>query len=206
VAQDAKFASLFEPPPRTIYFPVMGDAADGNLVFLMNGPTKAGVIAAYRDALREIAPTIPLVLFATLREQMDASLGSQRAITLLSTFFAGVALLLSAIGLYGMLSSSVTQRTGEIGIRAALGASRGVILRMVFTDALRLVAIGVGLGTVALFFAAGTIRHMLYGVSAFDVTTVAATAALLTLVVLTAAFWPARRAASVDPVRAMRAD
>jgi len=154
VAQDAKFASLFEPPPRTIYFPVTADAVDGNLVFLMNGPTKAGVIAAYSDALREIAPTIPLVLFATLREQMDASLGSQRAITLLSTFFAGVALSLSAIGLYGMLSSSVTQRTGEIGIRAALGASRGVILRMVFADALRLVAIGVGLGTVALFFAA----------------------------------------------------
>jgi predicted permease len=205
VAQDAKFASLHEPPPRTIYFPVTADVA-GNLVFLMNGPTKAGVIAAYRDALREIAPTIPLVLFATLREQMDASLGSQRAITLLSTFFAGVALLLSAIGLYGMLSSSVTQRTAEIGIRAALGASRGVILRMVFADALRLVAIGVGLGTVALFFAAGPIRHMLYGVSAFDLTTVAATAGLMALVVLTATFWPARRAASVDPMRAMRAD
>jgi predicted permease len=206
VAQDAKFASLHEPPPRTIYFPVTADEGDGNLVFLMNGPTKAGVIAAYRDALREIAPTIPLVLFATLREQMDASLGSQRAITLLSTFFAGVALLLSAIGLYGMLSSSVTQRTAEIGIRAALGASRGVILRMVFADALRLVAIGVGLGTVALFFAAGPIRHMLYGVSAFDLTTVAATAGLMALVVLTATFWPARRAASVDPMRAMRAD
>src|SRR5258708_4754498 len=112
VAQDAKFASLFEPPPRTIYFPVTADAVDGNLVFLMNGPTKAGVIAAYSDALREIAPTIPLVLFAPLREQMDASLGSQRAITLLSTFFAGVAPSLSAIGLYAMLPSSVTQPTG----------------------------------------------------------------------------------------------
>jgi len=206
VAQDAKFASLREPPPRTIYFPVTADVVDENLVFLMNGPTKAGVISAYRDALRVLAPTIPLVLFATLREQMDASLGSQRAVTLLSAFFAGVALLLSAIGLYGMLSSSVAQRTGEIGIRVALGASRSVILRMVFTDALRLLAIGVGLGTVALFFAAGPIRRMLYGVSAFDVPTVATTAALLALVVLTASFWPARRAASVDPMRAIRAD
>jgi predicted permease len=206
VAQDAKFANLQEPPPRTVYFPVTADAVDGNLVFLMNGPTKAGVIAGYRDALREIAPTIPLVLFATLREQMDAALGSQRAFTLLSTFFACVALLLSAIGLYGMLSSSVTQRTGEIGIRAALGASRGDILRMVLADALGPVAIGVGLGTVALFLAAGPIRHLLYGVSAFDLTTVAVTAALLTLVVLAASFWPARRAASVDPIQAMRAD
>jgi putative ABC transport system permease protein len=206
VAEDAKFASLNEPPPRTIYFPVTGDVADGNLVFLLNGPTKAGVIAAYSDALREIAPAIPLVLFATLREQMDAALGSQRAFTFLSTFFAGVALLLSAIGLYGMLSSSVTQRTGEIGIRAALGASRGVILRMVFGDALRLVAVGVGLGTLGLLFASGPIRHMLYGVSVFDVSTLAATAGLLALVVLIATFWPARRAASVDPMRAMRAE
>jgi predicted permease len=206
VASDAKFASLREPPPRTIYFPVTADLADGNLVFLMNGPTKEGVIAAYREALREVAPTIPLVLFATLREQMDAALGSERAVTFLSNFFAAVALLLSAIGLYGMLSSSVTQRTGEIGIRAALGASRRVILRMVFTDALRLAAAGVVLGAVALIFAAGAIRHMFYGVSTFDPLTVAATIAVLALVVFAASFWPARRAASIDPMRAMRAD
>jgi ABC-type antimicrobial peptide transport system permease subunit len=185
---------------------VTADLADGNLVFLMNGPTKAGVIAAYREALREIAPTIPLVLFATLREQMDAALGSERAITFLSNFFAAVALLLSAIGLYGMLSSSVTQRTGEIGIRAALGASRGAILRMVFADALRLAAVGVALGTVALIFAAGAIRHMFYGVSTFDPLTVGATIVVLALVVFIASIWPARRAASIDPMRAMRAD
>jgi ABC-type antimicrobial peptide transport system permease subunit len=105
-----------------------------------------------------------------------------------------------------MLSSSVTQRTGEIGIRAALGASRGVILRMIFADALRLVAVGVGLGAIGLLFASGPIRHMLYGVSVFDVSTLAATAGLLALVVLIATFWPARRAATVDPMRAMRAD
>jgi predicted lysophospholipase L1 biosynthesis ABC-type transport system permease subunit len=206
VSEDAKFASLREPPPRTVYFPLTPDVVDGNLVFLLNGPTKAGVIAGYRAALREIAPTIPLVLFATLREQMDAALGSERAITFLGTFFAGVALLLSAIGLYGMLSSSVTQRTFEIGIRATLGASRGVLLRMVFLDALRMVAIGVAAGVVALVFAAGAIRHMFYGVSAFDPITVGATAVLLTLLVLAASFWPARRAASVDPMRAIRAD
>jgi ABC-type antimicrobial peptide transport system permease subunit len=105
-----------------------------------------------------------------------------------------------------MLSSSVTQRTAEIGIRAALGASRRVILRMVFTDALRLAAIGVALGAVALIFAAGAIRHMFYGVSTFDPLTVGATIAVLAVVVIAASFWPARRAASIDPMRAMRAD
>jgi predicted permease len=206
VAQDAKFASLHERPPRTIYFPVTPDVVDSNLVFLLSGPTKAGVTAAYTDALREIAPTIPLVLFATLREQMDASLGSQRAFTFLSTFFAAVALLLSAIGLYGMLSSSVTQRAPEIGIRAALGASRAVILRMVLADALRLIGVGVAIGTVVLFFTAGPIRHMLYGVSPFDLATLGTTAALIALVVIAASFWPARRAASVDPMEAMRGE
>jgi predicted permease len=206
VAEDAKFASLRDPPPKTVYFPVSADLADGNLVFLMNAATKAAAMAAYRDALQVLAPTIPLVLFATLREQMDASLGSQRAITLLSTFFGGVALFLSAIGLYGMLSSSVTQRTGEIGIRVALGASRAIILRMIFADALRLAAIGVLVGTLGLFFAVRSIAPMLYGVSSFDPMTLAVTGVLLTLVVLIASFRPARRAASVDPMRAMRAD
>jgi hypothetical protein len=206
VAQDAKFASRREPPPRTVYFPVTPERADSNLVFLMNGPTKAGVIATYRAALQEIAPTIPLNLFATLREQMDAALGSERAFTFLATFFAGVALLLSAIGLYGTLSSSVTQRAAEIGVRAALGATRGRILRMVFADALRLVAIGIALGAVGVIFAAGAIRHMFYGVSTFDPLTFALTAALLAVVVLTATLWPARRAAAVEPMRVMRTD
>jgi putative ABC transport system permease protein len=206
VAEDAKFASLREPPPRTIYFPVTPDIVDGNLVFLLNGPTKAGVITAYRAALREIAPTVPLTLFPTLREQMDAALGSERAITFLGTFFAGVALLLSAIGLFGVLSSSVTQRRGEIGVRAALGASRATILRMVFMDALRLVAIGIALGAVGVLFAAGAIRHMFYGVSTFDPITLAGTALMLIVVAVAASAWPARRAASVDPMRAMRAD
>jgi predicted permease len=206
VAEDAKFASLREPPPRTVYFPVTPDVVDGNLVFLLNGPTKPGVITAYRAALRDVAPTVPLAVFVTLREQMDAALGSERAITFLGTFFAGVALLLSAIGLYGVLSSSVTQRTGEIGVRAALGASRGTILRMVFKDALRLLAIGIVLGGVGVIFAAGFIRHMFYGVSTFDPVTLALTMLTLIVVALAASVWPARRAASVDPMRAMRAD
>ncbi|MGH9160181.1 MAG: ADOP family duplicated permease [Vicinamibacteraceae bacterium] len=206
IAEDAKFASVREPPPRTIYFPLTEDLDDGDLVFLLNASTKADAVAAYTHALQEIAPTVPLNLFVTLREQMDAQLGSQRAITLLSTFFGGVALLLSAIGLYGMLSSSVTQRTGEIGIRTALGASRSAILRTIFSDVLRLVGIGLLVGAVALLFAVRAIEHMLYETSPFDLTTLAATGLLLTLVVVAASFWPARRAATVDPMRAIRVD
>ena len=172
----------------------------------MNSQTKAQAVAGYREALREIAPSVPLVLFATLREQMDAALGSQIAITLLSNFFGGLALLLSAIGLYGVLSSSVAQRTGEIGVRVALGASRMGVLRMVLTDAFRLVAAGTVLGGLGLYFAVQYVESMLYGVSAFDPVTLIATGCVLTVVALIAGLIPALRAASIDPIRALRAE
>ena len=208
IAEDAKFASLRDAPPRTLYLPVANDVIDraGNLVFLIRARTKPDAIAAYRAALLESAPTVPLVLFATLREQMDAALGSQRAITLLSEWFGLLALFLSAIGIYGMLASSVAQRTSEIGVRVALGAQRGTVLWMILKDALRLVGVGIVAGAVELIGAVGYVKQMLYGVSAFDPTTLILVAAVLTAVSLAAAFIPAVRAASVDPILALRAE
>jgi predicted permease len=206
IAEDAKFGSLRDAPPKTIYFPLTPDLRDGNLVFLLNARTKAAAISAYREALREIAPTVPLVRFVTLREQMEAALGSQRAITFLSSFFGMVALLLSALGLYGMLSSNVSQRTAEIGIRSALGASRASILRMILSEALRLAVIGAIIGAAGVFFAIRFIDEMLYGVTSFDWPTLLGVSVTLAVVILLASFWPARRAASVDPLIAMRTD
>jgi len=207
VAEDAKFATLREPPPRTVYFPLTRNTIPGgNLVFLINSASKAESVAAYRKALREIAPTIPLVLFATLQEQMDAALGSQSLITAISNFFGGLALLLSAIGLYGLLATSVVERTGEIGVRIALGARRRSVLWMILLDALRLVGVGMLLGCVILFLSVRFARDMLYGVSAFDPLTWIAAASVLIGVALVAASVPALRAASVDPVQALRAE
>jgi predicted permease len=208
LAEDAKFANLNEPPPRTIYFPLTKVSLQkaGNLVFLINSPTKAQSIAAYRKALAEIAPTVPLVLFVTLAEQMDAALGSQTMITVMSDFFAGLALLLSALGLYGLLASSVTQRTAEIGVRIALGAPRSKVLRMILADALRLVGTGIVAGGAVLYLGVRLVRDMLYGVSAFDAATWAGTAAVLVIVAMIAALAPALRAASVDPAMVLRAE
>ncbi|MGA8595998.1 MAG: ABC transporter permease [Bryobacteraceae bacterium] len=208
IAEDAKFASLREPPPRTIYFPVPASALEKifNLVFLINSSTKAEAIAGYRKALSEIAPSVPIVIFVTLKEQMDAALGSQRLITMLSNFFAGLALFLSALGLYGLLASSVAQRTGEIGIRIALGAQRRNVLRMILSEAFGLLGVGLLLGAAVLFFAIRFVQNMLFGVSAFDPITLAATLALLITVTLLASLPPALRAASVDPVQALRAE
>ena len=104
---------------------------------------------------------------------MDAALGSQELITLLANFFGVVALLLSALGLYGLLSASVTQRRGEIGVRVALGATPGPVLRMILTEALGLLAWGMLLGAVGLFFAIRFVMTMLHDVSAYDPMTLA---------------------------------
>jgi predicted permease len=207
LAQDAKYANLHEPPPRTIYFPVQPETMRrGGNVFLIDAPTKAQAIAAYTKAKSELAPATPLVLFVTLREQMEAALGSRRALSLMSTFFAGLALFLSGLGLYGLLSSSVAQRTSEIGVRMALGAERGRVLRMVLSEGLGLLAAGLVLGAIVLMVAARFLQGMLYGVSAFDPLRLAAIAAVLALVAIAASLVPAFRAASVDPIQALRAD
>jgi ABC-type antimicrobial peptide transport system permease subunit len=173
---------------------------------LINAVTKTDAIAAYSSALKGIAPSIPLVLFVTLREQMDAALGGQRLITVMSSFFAGLALLLSALGLYGLLSSSVAQRTAEIGVRIALGAERFTMLRMILSEAFGLLGIGILLGGAVLLFTVRFIETMLYGVSVFNPLILLATVVLLTAVTLFAGIFPAMRAASVDPIDVLRAE
>jgi predicted permease len=203
LAEDAKYASAREQAPRTIYFPLNGRSG-GALVFLMRSDYEATAASAYRRALAEIAPTTPLLRFATLQQQMDDSLGQQRLITLMSQLFGGLALFLSALGLYGLLSSSVAQRTSEIGVRIALGARRGAVLRMILYEALRLLAAGVLLGSIALLLTVRLIQGQLYGISPFDPAILFATVGLLGCVILMAAFIPALRAAAVDPIQALR--
>jgi putative ABC transport system permease protein len=208
LAQDAKFFDLRQAPPRTIYLPLSAQRIDrlGNLVFLMNTPKKSQAIDAFRTTAREIAPTIPLVLFVTLREQMDAALGSQELITLLANFFGLLALLLSALGLYGLLSAGLAQRTSEIGVRVALGASRGSVLRMILGEAISLLVWGLALGGFTLFFTARFVVTMLYGVTAHDPLTLTAVITTLTVVTIAAAAIPAFRAASINPIDALRSE
>jgi predicted permease len=208
VVEDAKFASLRENAPPTIYYPVApkNNGMRTNYVFLMNANTKGQAIDAYSKALAEIAPSVPLVLFVTLREQMDAALGSQRLITVFSNLFAAVALFLSAIGLYGLISGAVAQRTREISVRIALGARSVRVVSLILSEAAALLGIGVGMGFGALFLSIRFLDKMLYGVAEVEPGILAGSFGLLAIVTLSAAAVPAIRAASLDPTRSLRVD
>lgn len=207
IAQDAKYGSLREQPQHTVYFPIVESLVDrSNMVVLMRASSEQQAIQAYKAALARVAPSTPLLRFATLRQQMNDSLGSERLITLLCSFFAGLALVLSALGLYGLLAANVAQRTAEIGIRVALGAQRSAIMQLFLTQASRLVGIGMAGGAVLLAFAVRAVHRLLYGISAADGTTLLLTLGALMAVTAVATLIPARRAASIAPMEALRAE
>jgi predicted permease len=162
------------------------------------------VIAGVQSAIREVDARVPMYDLITLDEEVEKSLSLQRLLALLSGFFGGLALLLAAIGLYGVLSYAVSQRTGEIGIRMALGAQPRTVVGMILGETSRLVLAGVVAG-IALALAGGRlVKSMLYGVESTDAASMAAAAAILLLAALVAAFFPARRASRVDPMVALR--
>jgi putative ABC transport system permease protein len=157
-----------------------------------------------RHAVSSFDADLPLSDVQTLETIVDQALSPARFGMLLIALFAGLALVLASVGVYGVISYSVAQRTHEIGIRMAIGADRGDVLRMVLWQSLALALIGVGVG---LACAAGLTRFLagqLYGVSATDPAIFAAVACLLTFIALVASWVPARRATGVDPLTTMR--
>lgn len=201
VVNDARDVSLHDPLSTTIYYPVTPETYPGaeyNLVLLINATSKATAIAAFRDAQRQVAPALPITPFTTLREQVDTTMESEQAMTWLATFGGAVSLPLAAIGLHSLLSSRVTRRTREIGIRVTMGGSRRAITRLVIVDALRLVAIGLLLGDIALAVLAQSIQPLLYRISIVDAPTWLVTMALFALAVSAASVWPIRRALAIS--------
>jgi putative ABC transport system permease protein len=158
-----------------------------------------------RSQIAQIDPTAPVEI-ATLNQQVSRLAARPRFETALLGFFAFAGLLLAIIGLYGVISFVVTQRTQEIGVRMALGAQRGDILRMVLREAGVLVMIGMVLGIAAALATARLIRSLLFHVTPRDPLTLAVVCGVLVLTGLFAAWWPAKRAASVDPMQALRAE
>ncbi len=159
---------------------------------------------AIREAVQAADPSQPANNLKTMQDMVRNSLAPRRFAVRLLGFFALVALLLSALGLYGVISYSVTQRTHEMGIRMALGAGSGTLLGMVVGQGLRLAGAGAAAGIVLAMAANRLIESQFFGVSPFDPLTFAAIAAILLGTASLASYLPARRATKVDPLRALR--
>ena len=208
VVKDAKYNSLREPSPRTFYIPYRQDSTSWReTTFQIRTATDpTNVIAAVRQAAREINANLPLFNIKTLATQVDESLAQERLIGAVSSFFSLLALLLAGIGLYGIMAYAVSQRTREVGVRMALGARRGAVLRMVLRQGMKLVLIGVGLGLAASLAVTRVIASQLFGVTATDPVTFIGAPALLLIVALLACYAPARRATKIDPLVALRCE
>ncbi len=164
------------------------------------------LIGPLRAAVHELQPKMPLTELQTMEAAMESSLGQRRAIMLMFSLFAALALLLAVVGLYGVMSYSVAQRTRELGVRMALGALGSDVQKLVVVQGLRLCLVGLGVGVLAALALTHVLGSQLYGVSATDPLTFGGLAGLLLAVATVAAVLPARRATRIDPMVALRSD
>jgi predicted permease len=209
LAPDAKYTSQRDKAPPTVYLP-WGQAlsALGSATFEVRTSGDPSLhVAAVRQAVREVDGDLPLKGIKTQAEQADETLAMERLFAKLFSLFGLLALVLAAVGLYGMLAWAVTQRRHEIGIRVALGATRGSVMKMILRQGMTLTLLGVALGLAGAFVLATNLQnlsHMLYGVEPTDLMTFGVIALFLMLVALVACYIPARRATKVDPLVALR--
>lgn len=201
VAGDAKYSNLRREISPTIYAPFTGQAAYFSLRTAAN---PSGFIPQIRSVLAQLDGNLPVDRIKTETQQIEAQLITERLIARLSSLFGLLALLLSCIGLYGLLAYEVARRTREIGIRRALGADSGSVLRLVIGQALGLTLAGAAIGVAAALGVTRFLDSLLYGVKPADPLTFTAVAFVLATVALLACYIPARRAMKVDPMVALR--
>ena len=187
-----------------IYQVMQGGRPAGLTMFLRTNRPTADAIAALREKVRGIDPASPLFEVGLLQEAVDSSFDTRRAVMLLLAAFAGLALFLSALGIYGVLAYDVSQRTREIGVRSAIGASRGQIATLILRQGLWKGGVGVALGLIGAVILSKSMTALLFNVQPTDPSVYAAVSVVLIAVALLASYLPARRAAQIDPLVALR--
>jgi putative ABC transport system permease protein len=208
VVGSVRFASPGTPPSDEIYRP----NTQQGLVFMHVVVRAKGdvdplvLMPSIRGAVRSLDTTVPIAEVRSLGDLYAASTATPRTIALLLLAFAGVGLVLGAVGIYGVISYAVGQRTRELGIRLALGAIEGRIVTLVVGEGARMAGVGIIIGAIGGAIAARSLRTLVFGVTTTDAATYVAVAALLSIVALAAAYIPARRASRVDPLVALRSD
>jgi macrolide transport system ATP-binding/permease protein len=206
VAKDGKYLSIAEEDKPFLYARLSRDYAGGTTLLVRTSADPESMIGPIRAVVRQLDPTLPVYHAKTMRQHLSLSLFPSRVAAALLGGFGLLALVLAAVGVYGVVAYSVAQRTREIGIRMALGARPGDVLTMVVRQGMVMAAAGLLAGLAGALAVTRLLESLLYEVSATDVGTYTVVSALLALVVLVACVVPAWRAAKVDPVRALRCD
>src|SRR6266852_4963920 len=204
VVGDVHQLGLDTAPEPTVYWPHPELVMSGMTILVRTSNDPLTLLSTIHNQLRQLDPELPMPAVATMDQLLADSLSRSRFTMLLLGIFAAVSLVLAAVGIYGLIAYSVTQRTQELGIRIALGAQHRDVLRLVLGQGTRLTLFGLVLGIAAALGITRLLATLLFGISATDPLTFAGVAALLAFVALLACFIPARRATRVDPIVALR--
>ena len=206
VLRDAKYNSVRDPAPPTMYVPYLQARAGSAVIEVRTAGDPVSVTSGVREAVRQVEPNLPMMDVSTQLEQVERRFAQEKIFAQAYTLFGGLALLVASIGLFGLMSYAVARRTNEIGIRMALGAQRGDVMRQVLVESMVLVAIGVAIGVAGSLGAGRFVSTLLFGLAPTDMLTIAAATVLMIAVSALAGFLPARRASRVDPMVALRYD
>ena len=208
VVDDTVRQTVTDPSAPEIYFPAtqeLSSASPETIILIVRTTTDPrALVSIVRSIVREVAPAAPIDRIQTMQDLVSGSLAQPRLYAVLLGTFAACALAIAAVGLFGVLSYSVAQRAREIAVRAALGATPRDLVTLVVGQSLRIAGVGIAAGLVVSLWLSGTVSTLLYGITPHDATSFAVVTVLLLAVAALAAFIPARRAASVDPVRVLR--
>ena len=204
VVRDIKGRNLFEPPGPMLYLPLLQNYQPSVVLHVRTIVEPEQLIPSLRLEVSTLDQNLPVHAVAPLADHLSATLTPQRLLAYLITAFGVLALLLAGVGLYGLLAYTVAQRTPEMGIRMALGAQPGAVLRLVVAQGMTLAALGVTLGLAAALGLTRLLNGVLFGVNALDPLTFALVPLLLVIVALMACYVPARRSAKTDPLAALR--
>ena len=204
VARTARYRNLREEPLPFIYIPMAQEYQSGMTLLVRTKVDPEELVGALHKEMRALNKDVPLFGVATMSERIGGQLAADRTVAVLLSIFGGGALLLAAIGIYGVMGYAVAQRTHEIGVRIALGAEHRDILRLIVGQGMVLIAIGAGIGLALALAATQVLKSLLFGISATDPLTFASVIVVLVGVALLACYLPARRATKVDPLEALR--
>jgi predicted permease len=205
VASDVRYGSLRTPAPRMVYVPAFQRGVEEEFIFaIRTAGNPANWVRTARQEMAAVAPMIPASEVKTLVRQRDEILANERLLATLSACFGGLALILAAIGVYGVVKYSVTQRTAELGLRIALGAPRAALAWLVIRGTLLLIVLAAGVGLGAAFMTRPLVGSLLFGIEAADPWVYSATMGLLIVIGLLATAGPTLRALRIDPVETLR--